>query len=716
MQSQEGGIVPEEYRTEYVVDRVNTLGRAFLGVTRRVRPLPRPQVRPVSPEGLLPALRLLQQRERDRTDPVLGRPEPDGDRDGRRGAGRRSRRCARSASTRSSRRSAASGAAFDARLRRLAGARRRARRPARGPARPDRASAARPRRARPRGREEGGRSAGETEAGRDPARSRTSPLRASARSLGGDEDQRPEDGRRAGSASAQTPAWATATSAFGPKVRLLRAQPAVLAGPVGAAREAGRCGSARHPLGRPLQRQPRLRDPPAQGRHAQRRPPPRLPRQLDRDRDRPAIPPGAWHHVGAHLRRLEPRGRAAPVRRRPGGRVADDRGQPPPQHPPRPDRGRTGTTCPRAAHRPAARRDPGRRERSTSCASTTASSRRSRWRRLAASPTPLARALARPAAERSAAERAAAARALRPARPIRPRGQSASALAAARGEENDAPHRPARGDERCATCRAPRPTFVLARGAYDAPTERVEPGTPEAHPGLPEGRCPRNRLGLARWLLDADASAHGPRDRQPLLGPLLRPRPRRDARGLRQPGPPAHRTPSCSTGWPRTFVDVGLGPEGAPAAHRRSPPPIASRRSPTPGAARGDPANEWLGRGPAHRLAAEQIRDRRSPRAACSSARSAARASTPTSRPGSGRSSRRATPRATRRARATTCIAGASTPSGSARRRRRRRSLRRRRAALLHGEAPAHEHAAAGARAAERPAVRRGGAQRSPSA
>ena len=33
MQSQEGGIVPEEYRVEYVADRVQTLGRAFLGVT-----------------------------------------------------------------------------------------------------------------------------------------------------------------------------------------------------------------------------------------------------------------------------------------------------------------------------------------------------------------------------------------------------------------------------------------------------------------------------------------------------------------------------------------------------------------------------------------------------------------------------------------------------------------------------------------------------------
>ena len=33
MQTQEGGVVPEEYRTEYVVDRVNTFGRAFLGLS-----------------------------------------------------------------------------------------------------------------------------------------------------------------------------------------------------------------------------------------------------------------------------------------------------------------------------------------------------------------------------------------------------------------------------------------------------------------------------------------------------------------------------------------------------------------------------------------------------------------------------------------------------------------------------------------------------------
>ena len=47
----------------------------------------------------------------------------------------------------------------------------------------------------------------------------------------------------------------------------------------------------------------------------------------------------------------------------------------------------------------------------------------------------------------------------------------------------------------------PRETFVLARGAYDAPTTRVEPGTPAALGSFPAD-LPPDRLGLARWLLD----------------------------------------------------------------------------------------------------------------------------------------------------------------------------------------------------------------------
>lgn len=45
-----------------------------------------------------------------------------------------------------------------------------------------------------------------------------------------------------------------------------------------------------------------------------------------------------------------------------------------------------------------------------------------------------------------------------------------------------------------------RPTFVLNRGAYDAPAQQVDPGTPSAVMPFPDD-LPRNRLGLARWLI-----------------------------------------------------------------------------------------------------------------------------------------------------------------------------------------------------------------------
>lgn len=46
-----------------------------------------------------------------------------------------------------------------------------------------------------------------------------------------------------------------------------------------------------------------------------------------------------------------------------------------------------------------------------------------------------------------------------------------------------------------------RATFVLNRGQYDAPGEKVMPNTLEVLEPLPEG-LPPNRLGLAEWLLD----------------------------------------------------------------------------------------------------------------------------------------------------------------------------------------------------------------------
>jgi uncharacterized protein DUF1553/uncharacterized protein DUF1549/concanavalin A-like lectin/glucanase superfamily protein/cytochrome c len=48
---------------------------------------------------------------------------------------------------------------------------------------------------------------------------------------------------------------------------------------------------------------------------------------------------------------------------------------------------------------------------------------------------------------------------------------------------------------------APRETFILKRGAYDAHGEKVSAGLPHVLPSLPAG-YPNNRLGFARWLVD----------------------------------------------------------------------------------------------------------------------------------------------------------------------------------------------------------------------
>ena len=46
-----------------------------------------------------------------------------------------------------------------------------------------------------------------------------------------------------------------------------------------------------------------------------------------------------------------------------------------------------------------------------------------------------------------------------------------------------------------------RETFVLKRGAYDTPGEKVPPGVPKVLPSLSKD-YPNNRLGFARWLVD----------------------------------------------------------------------------------------------------------------------------------------------------------------------------------------------------------------------
>ncbi len=49
----------------------------------------------------------------------------------------------------------------------------------------------------------------------------------------------------------------------------------------------------------------------------------------------------------------------------------------------------------------------------------------------------------------------------------------------------------------------PKPAYILKRGAYDAHGERVSANTPAVLPAFPKGQ-PTNRLGLAKWLLQPD--------------------------------------------------------------------------------------------------------------------------------------------------------------------------------------------------------------------
>ena len=123
---------------------------------------------------------------------------------------------------------------------------------------------------------------------------------------------------------------------------------------------------------------------------------------------------------------------------------------------------------------------------------------------------------------------------------------------------------------------SPRPAHLLARGAYDAPKELVSRDTPHGLPPFPAD-APRNRLGLARWLTDRRPPADRPRRRQPDLADALRPRPGGDAGGLRQPGAAAD--PSRAARLAGGDVHgVGLGRQGAASPDRDERRRSGSRR------------------------------------------------------------------------------------------------------------------------------------------
>jgi hypothetical protein len=152
----------------------------------------------------------------------------------------------------------------------------------------------------------------------------------------------------------------------------------------------------------------------------------------------------------------------------------------------------------------------------------------------------------------------------------------------------------------------PKPAYVLKRGAYDAPGEPVVAATPAALPRFPEG-APQNRLGLADWLLDAE---------HPLTSRVVVNRFWQQVfgRGLvatadnfgTQGAFPTH--PALLDWLARDFIASGWDTQALLKQLVLSATYRQSSRASAELLAR-DPENHWLARGPARRLSAEQLRD-----------------------------------------------------------------------------------------------------------
>ena len=154
--------------------------------------------------------------------------------------------------------------------------------------------------------------------------------------------------------------------------------------------------------------------------------------------------------------------------------------------------------------------------------------------------------------------------------------------------------------------RPPRPTHLLKRGAYDAPGDVVERNTPASLPPFPAGQ-PRNRLGLARWL----TSPQHPLAARVVVNRVWR---MHFGRGIvatpedfgSQGKLPTH--PELLEWLTDQFISDGWNVK---SLHRRIVLSAAFRQSSVTSAeaAARDPENHLLSRWPKTRLLAEQIRD-----------------------------------------------------------------------------------------------------------
>lgn len=152
----------------------------------------------------------------------------------------------------------------------------------------------------------------------------------------------------------------------------------------------------------------------------------------------------------------------------------------------------------------------------------------------------------------------------------------------------------------------PKPAHVLKRGAYDSLGEKVTADTPKVLPPFPKD-APRNRLGLAKWLTDAEnpltARVAVNRAWQQMFG-----------RGLvdtadnfgTQGARPTH--PELLDWLAREFVRTGWDQKRLLKTIAMSATYRQSSKAPAELLAR-DPHNELLARGPVRRLTAEMLRD-----------------------------------------------------------------------------------------------------------
>ena len=153
---------------------------------------------------------------------------------------------------------------------------------------------------------------------------------------------------------------------------------------------------------------------------------------------------------------------------------------------------------------------------------------------------------------------------------------------------------------------APRDTFVLQRGQYDKPGDKVTAAVPAFLPPLPAG-APANRLGLARWVVDPSnpltARVAVNRYWQSYFGTGLV----KTAEDFGSQGEaPSHpelldwlATEFVRTGWDVKAIERLIVTS---ATYRQDSQASASLRE-------RDPENRLLARGPRVRLAAEMIRD-----------------------------------------------------------------------------------------------------------